>query len=77
MLTPASLPRLGGLIFSFCFTALASAFSWYAMRRGAMLGGIDQTTLPHDLKALPGIAISFLLVVPRLLGKGFSGRKPA
>ena len=71
-------PHLGtGLVASFLLAAVASAFSWYAMRHGAMLGGIDQTTLGHDMKSLPGIALSFLLVVPRLLAKGFGGGKPA
>jgi hypothetical protein len=41
----AGTPRLGcGLVVSCCLAALASVFSWYAMRRGAMLGGINQTT---------------------------------
>jgi hypothetical protein len=39
---------------------LSSGFSFYAMRNGAMLGGIDETSVPHDLKALPQIAIDFL-----------------
>jgi hypothetical protein len=61
----------GGVIASFCLAAVASAFSWYAMRQGAMLGGIDETTVGHDLTSLPGITLDFLLVVPRLLTKGF------
>jgi hypothetical protein len=61
---------------SFCLAAVASAFSWYAMRQGAMLGGIDETTVGHDLKSLPGITLDFFLVVPRLLTKVFvSGEK--
>ena len=64
----AHTPHLtGGLIFSFCFTAFASAFSWYAMRRGAMLGGTDQTTIRHDIHSLPGIAADFLTAVPRAI----------
>jgi hypothetical protein len=64
----AGTPHLGGgLVISFCLAALASAFSWYAMRQGAMLGGIDQTTITHDLSVLPGIAFGVLLVIPRLL----------
>ena len=57
----------GGLVFSFCFTALASAFSWYAMRHGAMLGGIDQTTIRHDVHSLPAIAADFLMAAPRAI----------
>jgi hypothetical protein len=66
----------GGAVASFCLAAVASAFSWYAMRQGAMLGGIDETTVGHDLTSLPGIMLDFLLVVPRLLTKVFvSGEK--
>ena len=68
-------PHLGtGLVASFCLAAVASAFSWYAMRQGAMLGGTDQTTLSHDMKTLPGIALGFLLVIPRLLARDRSSR---
>lgn len=66
----AGTPHLGGgLLTSFCLASLASAFSWYAMRQGAMLGGADQTTLSHDLKALPGVVLQFVMVVPRLLSR--------
>jgi hypothetical protein len=66
----------GGVVASFSLAAAASAFSWYAMRQGAMLGGIDETTVGHDLTSLPGITLDFLLVVPRLLTKRFvSGGK--
>ena len=66
----AHTPRVaGGLIASFLLTALSSGFSWYAMRHGAMLGGVDDTTIQHDLKSLPGIALSFLLAVPRSLAR--------
>ena len=57
----------GGVITSFCLGGIAAAYSWYAMRRGAMLGGIDETTIRHDLTSLPGISLDFLLVVPRLV----------
>jgi hypothetical protein len=55
----------GGLVVSFCYTAISPAFSWYAMRRGAMLGGSDETTVVHDLQTLPGIAVDFAMAVPR------------
>jgi hypothetical protein len=54
-----------GLTASFCLAAVAAAYSWYAMRHGAMLGGIDETTVRHDLRSLPGISMDFLLVAPR------------
>lgn len=59
-----------GLILSFCFAAIASAFSWYAMRRGVLLGGADSTSLDHDARNLPRIILDFMLVIPRsVLGK--------
>lgn len=64
----AGTPHLGsGLVLSFFLAALASAFSWYAMRQGAMLGGTDQTTLRHDMVMLPKVIFRFLTFVPRLL----------
>ena len=62
----AHTPRLGVLA-SFCFAAAFSAFSWYAMRHGALLGGTDSTSLVHDLRSLPGIMLNFFLAVPRTL----------
>lgn len=57
-----------GLFVSFCLAALAAAYTWYAMRHGAMLGGIDQTTVRHDLRSLPRITLNFLLAGPRWIG---------
>lgn len=68
----AHTPHLSGcLIVSFCLAAIAAAFTWYAMRHGAMLGGTDQTTVRHDLESLPAITIGFLLAGPRLLASIF------
>lgn len=55
----------GGVFASFCLAALAAAYTWYAMRHGAMLGGIDETTVGHDLRSLPRISLDFLLAGPR------------
>jgi hypothetical protein len=64
----AHTPRVaGGLIASFFLTSLSSSFSWYAMRHGAMLGGVDDTTISHDLKAIPSIALKFLLAIPQAI----------
>ena len=66
----AHTPRIaGGLIASFLLTSLSSSFSWYAMRHGAMLGGVDETSIPDDFKALPRIAMGFLLALPRASGR--------
>lgn len=66
--TLAHTPHLGtGLIASFCFAAIASSFSWYAMRNGALLGGEAETSLAHDARHLPRIVLGYVLVVPRAL----------
>ncbi len=65
----AGTPHQGvGLILSLCFAMLAASYCWYAMRRGAMLGGVDATTVRHDLQTLPRISLDFLLLAPRYLG---------
>ena len=47
----AHTPHVGvGVLASFCFAAASSAFSWYAMRHGALLGGTDSTSLVHEGK---------------------------
>ena len=66
----ARTPHLsGGLTASFFLSAFASAFTGYAMRRGSMLGGVDQTSIAHDMKTLPGVSLDFFLALPRLLGQ--------
>jgi hypothetical protein len=66
----------GGLLASFCLSAIAAAFTWYAMRHGAMLGGVDETTVRHDLQALPSITLNFLLAAPRYLSAISRQRRP-
>jgi len=57
----AKTPHLGtGIVLTFFLSAIASSFSWYAMKNGALLGGADQTTLEHDLKSLPKITLNYL-----------------
>ena len=60
-----------GLVTSLCFAAFAAAYTWFAMRQGAMLGGSDATTVRDDLKALPRISWEFLLLAPRQLRAWF------
>ncbi len=61
----AHTPHLsGGLALSFCLASLSAAFSWYAMRHGAMLGGSAETTFQHDMKALPHILLGFVIAGP-------------
>ena len=64
----AHTPHLsGGLLLSFLVSAISAAFSWYAMRHGAMLGGSDETTVLHDIEVLPKILLNFLLAGPTAL----------
>ena len=72
----AGTPHLsGGLIVSFCLAAVASAFTWFAMHRGALLGGVDETPVPQDLKALPRISLDFLLAVPRFVRRVWQSKR--
>jgi len=62
----AKTPHQGaGLITSLCFAAFAAAYSWFAMRQGAMLGGREATTVWHDVQSLPRISVDFFLIAPR------------
>jgi hypothetical protein len=73
--TLARTPHLGtGLVASFCFAAVASSFSWYAMRNGALLGGDAETSLAHDMRHLPRIVLGYLMVVPRAVWRGLRSR---
>ena len=64
----AGTPHMGtGLTVSFCFAAVASSFSWYAMRHGVLLGGDASTSLVHDVRHLPRITLNYVLAVPRAL----------
>ncbi|WP_241655128.1 hypothetical protein [Granulicella sibirica] len=64
----AHTPHLsGGLVLSFLVSAISAAFSWYAMRHGAMLGGSQETTILHDIEVLPKILLNFLLAGPTVL----------
>jgi hypothetical protein len=72
----AGTPHLGtGLAVSFVFAAIASSFSWYAMRNGALLGGDASTSLMHDVRHLPKIIVDYILAVPRALMRGMGVNK--
>ncbi len=56
----AHTPHVGsGLVASFCFTVITSAYTWYAMRQGILLGGEDQTGLWDDVTRLPRVTSGF------------------
>ena len=68
-----------GLVASFFIAAFSAAYTWYAMRHGAMLGGVEQTAVSHDLRVLPRISLDFFLSIPRLIrmeaGRNSSSRE--
>jgi hypothetical protein len=71
----AHTPHLGaGGLATFCFASASSAFSWYAMRHGALLGETDTTSLVHDIRNLLGITVSFAVAIPRALFRYFRGK---
>ena len=56
-----------GLLTSFALSAIASSFSWFAMRHGVLLGGDASTTMEHDAHHLPHILWEYVLAGPRAL----------
>src|SRR5271155_1988668 len=52
------------------FTALATLFNLYAMRRGALVVGVGRQSLGEDLRQMPRIVFDFLMLVPRILWAG-------
>ena len=56
-----------GLVTSFAMSAIASSFSWFAMRHGALLGGDASTTMTDDAHHLPRIVRDYVLAGPRAL----------
>lgn len=49
-----------GLASSLLLAAVASGFTWYAMRRGTLLQGIGDDSILHDLRLLPRILWDFV-----------------
>ncbi len=60
-------PQLVNTTLASCaLTVSAGLFQWHAMHRGAMLIGTGQQSFMADLKAIPGLLISFLFGWMRL-----------
>jgi hypothetical protein len=53
-----------GMMVSLAISALASAFNWYIMGRGALLVGGEGKSFLSDLKAMPLLALKFTLLPP-------------
>jgi hypothetical protein len=49
---------------SLCFTALSTLFNLYAMRQGVLIVGQGRRTLLEDMRAMPGVVISFVALGP-------------
>jgi hypothetical protein len=82
LLTQSAIHRLahtphlsGGLVLSFFVSAISAAFSWYAMRHGAMLGGSEETTILHDIEVLPKILLDFLFAGPNLVASALRTKR--
>jgi hypothetical protein len=47
------------IISSVVFTMFSTAFNWFAMRRGALMVGEEQTSLASDLARVPALLVEF------------------
>ena len=54
-------------------SAISSLFNWYAMKRGALLVGVESDAFGSDLRRLPVLLFSFVKLVPRYFAKGERG----
>ena len=54
----------GTTIASLVMTVVAGLFQWHAMRRGAMLVGVQSLSFAEEMKAIPGLVGSFLFGEP-------------
>ena len=67
-------PKLGpSIIASVCFTALATLFNLFAMRRGALVVGRAESSLASDMQQIPATILAFIIAGPIALYKGASG----
>ena len=64
------------LVASFVFSAFASGFNWFAMRRGAFVTGADRS-FARDLALVPKLIAQFLLAPFRRAGVGFLQGRPS
>lgn len=53
--------------FSIVVSAVSSLFNWYAMKRGTLLVGGEGDSLGSDLRHLPRLLLSFLILLPQRL----------
>lgn len=66
-------PKLGpSIIASVCFTALATLFNLFAMRRGVLVVGRSESSLAEDMKQIPRTILAFIIAGPIAVYKGIS-----
>jgi hypothetical protein len=64
-------PKLGpSIIASVCFTALATLFNLFAMRRGVLVVGRAESSLADDMRQIPRTILAFLIAGPLALYRG-------
>ena len=69
-------PNLGrSVAASVSFTALATAFNLYAMRRGVLVVDEGQRSLAEDMRAMPAMIAGFLSAGPLTLWRALRGRR--
>jgi hypothetical protein len=53
-----------------CFTALATLFNLFAMRRGVLVVGRAESSLASDMRQIPQTILAFILAGPIALYQG-------
>lgn len=56
-----------GIAVSILFSMISAAFNLFAMRRGALIVGVDRQSLLADIRQMPRIIFDFATALPRLL----------
>lgn len=64
------------ILVSICFTQFSDLFNLYVMYHGAMLVGDGARPFGEDLRRIPSLIGSFLLVLPRLAARKLAGGPP-
>jgi hypothetical protein len=66
-------PKLAAsIIASVCFTVVSTLFNLYAMRQGALVVGEGSHSLWHDMKQMPRLVVSFVVLGPVALYRAFT-----
>jgi hypothetical protein len=52
---------------SIAVSAISSLFNWYAMKKGTLLVGGEGDSFASDLRRLPKLLLSFIVLLPQRL----------